>query len=207
MPQEDENLFQSMSRLIDSGIDPVERSADIWERYGETVAALILDSSGFSRVTESHGIIHFLSRLMLLRNICQPLFNHHNCKRLHFEADNAFAIFDSVEDAIASARELHQKVYEARLMLTETERFRVSMGIGYGKMLFSETLEGYFSEEMNFASKLGEDIARGDETRLTESAYNRARPDSVAGFEAQTINVSGVSLNHYLLKFEPADQK
>jgi adenylate cyclase len=72
MPKIEENLFQSMSRFIESGIDPVSKHAEIWERYGETVAVLILDSSGFSRVTESHGIIHFLSRLMLLRDICPP---------------------------------------------------------------------------------------------------------------------------------------
>ena len=55
--KEKENLFQSMSRFIESGIDPVSRHEEIWERYGETVAVLVLDSSGFSRVTESHGII------------------------------------------------------------------------------------------------------------------------------------------------------
>ena len=44
-------------------------------------------------------------------------------------------------------------------MLSDSERMRVSIGIGYGDLLYSETLEGYFGEEMNYASKLGEDLA------------------------------------------------
>ena len=176
---------------------------EIWHRYGETVAALILDSSGFSRVTESHGIIHFLSRLMLLRNICKPIFEAHNCKRLHFEADNAFAIFDSVEDAIESALQVHSALYEAKLMLTEEERFRVGIGIGYGKMLYSETLEGYFSEEMNFASKLGEDLADGDETLISDSAYQQADKQLTGEFSPRETQISGISLKHYRHTFSP----
>jgi class 3 adenylate cyclase len=203
MPRDKENLFQSMSRFIESGIDPMMKHEEIWHRYGETVAALILDSSGFSRVTESHGIIHFLSRLMLLRNICKPIFEAHNCKRLHFEADNAFAIFDSVEDAIESALQVHSALYEAKLMLTEEERFRVGIGIGYGKMLYSETLEGYFSEEMNFASKLGEDLADGDETLISDSAYQQADKQLTGEFSPRETQISGISLKHYRHTFSP----
>lgn len=203
MPLENENLFQSMSRLIESGVDPVTRQAEIWERYGQTVAVMVLDSSGFSRVTESHGIIHFLSRLMLLRNIVKPLCETHACKRLHFDADNAFAIFESVDDAIICAQELHQRVYESRLMLSEDERYRVSIGIGYGEMLYSETLEGYFSAEMNAASKLGEDLAAGDETRLTASAYVHASIELVGAFSPAQEELSGVRLHHYCCEFVP----
>ena len=195
-----------MSRFIESGIDPVTRHSEIWERYGETVAALVLDSSGFSRVTESHGIIHFLSRLMLLRDIAKPIFDNHRCKRLHFEADNAYAIFDDVDDAIASARELHEQVDENRLMLTEGERFRVSIGIGYGKMLYSETLEGYFSEEMNFASKLGEDVAQGDETLITANAHRHANPELVKHFTPRQCQISGVHLRHFRRAYVPCSK-
>ena len=69
-----ENLFQTMAALIEAGDDPVNHEEAIWSRYGETVAALILDSTGFSRVTESHGIVHFLARLMQLREIAKPIF-------------------------------------------------------------------------------------------------------------------------------------
>jgi class 3 adenylate cyclase len=206
MPRDEENLFDCMSRFIAAGIDPVSRHDEIWRRYGKTAAVLVVDSSGFSRVTKSHGIIHFLSRLMLLRKIAESIFDAHRCTGLHFDADNAFAYFDNVDDAVASALELHRSIYESRLMLTENERFRVSIGIGYGKMLYSETLEGYFSEEMNYASKLGEDLGVGDETRLTLNAYVNAQPQLIKAFRPEQAVWSGVTLSHYRHVFLPGEK-
>ena len=203
MPNEDENLFQRMSRLLQSGIEPVSKHRGLWQRYGETVAVLVLDSSGFSRVTESHGIIHFLSRLMLLRDMTEPLLNTHGARQLRFEADNAFAVFDNLNAAITAALALHEKIYASGLMLTQEERFSVSIGIGYGEMLFSETLEGYFSEEMNFASKLGEDLGEGDETLITNNAWQHAERELVDAYTPAETMISGVSLKHYCHKFVP----
>ena len=197
------NLFQNMAALLDKGIDPTTCEDMLWDRYGETVATLILDTSGFSRTTESHGIVHFLSRLMQLRALCKPIFEQHNSKRFHFEADNGFAIFTSIDDAIKSAKAVHQAIYEAGLMLTDDERFRVCIGLGYGKMLFSETLEGYFSEEMNFASKLGEDIANGDEILITHNAYQHADKELLSGFTESETCISGLDLRYYRHQFRP----
>ncbi len=68
-----ENLFKTMAALVEAGENTVDHENENWSRYGETVAILILDSSGFTRVTESHGIVHFLSQLMQLRD-CKAHF-------------------------------------------------------------------------------------------------------------------------------------
>jgi len=203
MLKENMNLFQNMAALLEKGIDPTSCEEQLWSRYGETVATLILDTTGFSRTTESHGIVHFLSRLMQLRALCKPIFERHNSKRFHFEADNGFAIFDHIDDALESAKAVHEAIYAAGLMLTDDERFRVSIGLGYGKMLFSETLEGYFSEEMNFASKLGEDIADGDEILITKNAYAHANQKLLAGFTESQSCISGLDLCYYRHQFSP----
>ena len=204
MLEQNMNLFQNMAALIEKGIDPTSCEELLWDRYGETVATLILDTTGFSRVTESHGIVHFLSRLMQLRALCQPIFEQYNSKRFHFEADNGFAIFSNIDDAIKSAIAVHEAVYAAGLMLTDEERFRVCIGLGYGKMLYSETLEGHFSEEMNFASKLGEDIADGDEILITKNAYNNADKDLLGDFTKSETRISGLDLCYYRHLFNPA---
>jgi len=203
MIQENDNLFQTMAKLIAAGIDPVSREEEIWQRYGETVAVLILDSSGFSRVSESHGIVHFLARLMRIRETATSIFESHHSKNIHFEADNVFAVFPSVNDAIASALEIQEQIYAAEIMLTDTERYQVGIGIGYGQMLYSETLEGYFAEEMNAASKLGEDTANGGETLLTEAAYKSAESSLVSRFTRRTVEVGGMNLNYYEHQFNP----
>lgn len=198
-----DNLFQCMSRMIAEGCDPCENEQQIWDRYGETVAILIIDSSGFSRTSQSHGILHFLSRLMQLRQICESVLQQHRCKRLHFEADNATAAFNDPADAVRAALALQRAVYHSGLMLNERERFRISAGIGYGRLLYSETLEGYFGDEMNIASKLGEDIASGDEVLISEAAYRAASEVIPEAIQTCDIEVSGIQLKYYRHHFQP----
>ena len=117
-----DNLFQCMSRMIAEGCEPTENEQLLWDRYGETVAILIIDSSGFSRTSQRHGIVHFLARLMQLRQTCEAVMQQHHCKRLHFEADNAFATFNSAADAVRAAFTLQRAVYHSGLMLNEIGR-------------------------------------------------------------------------------------
>lgn len=203
MIRQGENLFDCMSRMIATDTDPVSQHELIWERYGETVAVLVMDSSGFSRTCQDHGIIHFLSRLMQLRQLCEQVFQDNGLKELHFEADNAFAVFDDASDAVAAALDIQKAVYRAKLMLSSEERFRVSLGVGYGRLLHSETLEGYFGEEMNAASRLGEDIASGDEVLITRAAHEACHPEVVRGFKPLSIDVAGVKLDYFRHQFRP----
>jgi len=100
MSEEPENLFQRLDALLANGKQPAELEGEIWATYGRTVAVLVLDSAGFSRVSESHGIVHYLSRLVAMRNIVLPIFEQHRHCHMKFEADNAFAAFDTVDDAL-----------------------------------------------------------------------------------------------------------
>ena len=196
------NLFEHLGKLIATGVDPTEREAEIYDRYGQTVAVMILDSSGFSRVSEQHGILHFLTRLVMMRQIVEPILESYNNRDFKFEADNVYAVFDHPDDAIRASIDAHEAVHQNKLMLTEKEPFRVCVGIGYGKMLYSETLEGYFSEEMNLASKLGEDTAEGGETLLTAAAYKNADSELVKSFEKLSLNISGIEATYFRHHFE-----
>lgn len=198
MNQKQENLFQALSQMIKGGADPVSHEDDLWRRFGETVAVLVMDTSGFSRTCASHGLVHFLTRLMQLRSISAPLFDAHGCRRLRFEADNAFAAFATVDEALCAAEGVHAAIRDAGLMLTRDEPMTVSIGIGYGELLYSETLEGYFGDEMNFASKLGEDLGSGRETRITQSAFRMASTGLREGFRTDKARISGIEIAHYV---------
>jgi len=193
----DRNLFETLGMLLDQNIDPNTRADEIWARYGQHRAVMMLDSSGFSRVSERLGIIHFLSRLVLMRNMVQPVLQENGYLDFHFEADNIFATFSCSDDAIRAAQAAHDTVYGNNLMLTESEPFRICIGIGYGRLLYSETLEGYFGDEMNLASKLGEDIAEGGETLLTLGAYKSASPVLVQEFTERQVTISGMQINYH----------
>jgi adenylate cyclase len=192
-----ENLFQFLERLIATSEDPTQHENEIWRRYGQNVAVLVLDSSGFSRISKSHGIIYFLAKLMQVRECVKPVFDTHNCIHMHFESDSVFAVFKHVDSAICCASDVHQLIRDSNIMLTEDERFSVCIGIGYGHMLYSETMEGYFSEEMNLASKLGEDTAAPNETLLSVGSYSSASESLRIGFAPKTIQISGLDISYF----------
>lgn len=197
------NLFDHLQDLISRNIHPTEREAEIWARYGSKVAAMVIDSSGFSRVTEQHGIVHFLSQLMLMRNTIRDICDGYHCHAFRFEADNVYAIFDHPDDAVHAAQRIHEVIHEKEIMLTPDEPFRVCIGVGYGDMLYSETLEGYFGEEMNLASKLGEDTAAPGETLVTQAVFEHADSRLLKGFTARTLRIAGIEATCHGFRFQP----
>ena len=196
------NLFDHLHHLIAQNIHPTEKEEEIWDRYGKTVAVMVIDSSGFSRATEKHGILHFLSQLMMMRNMIQQVCEANGSHAFRFEADNVYAAFDHPNDAICTALRIHEVIHEENLMLTPSERFSVCIGVGFGEMLYSETLEGYFGEEMNTASKLGEDTACGGETLITEAAFQHADDDLVESFTPRHLELAGIEARYHLHLFK-----
>ena len=100
MTQESDNLFQYLESLIDRDVDPLKHEESIWQRYGKTVSLMVLDSSGFSRVSEKHGIVHFLSRLMLMRRVVKPIIEQNRSIEFHFHADKDSQIKSSIPSLI-----------------------------------------------------------------------------------------------------------
>lgn len=199
----DKNLFETLAGIVSNGEDPRDHSDEIWDRYGREVAVLVLDSSGFSRISEQFGIIYFLSKLVVMRQLVVPVMAEHNRLTLHSEADNILATYSRPDDAVKAAMGAHEAIHRGGLMLTDDEPFTVCIGIGYGRLLYSETLEGYFGEEMNLASKLGEDTAEGREVLLTPAAYERTSPELVQGFESDELTISGIRTKYYRAAYRP----
>lgn len=197
------NLFDHLHDLIEEKIHPTEQEDQIWDRYGKRVAVMVIDSSGFSRVTEQHGIVHFLSQLMMMRKLIKGVCRQYHHHAFRFEADNVYAVFDHPDDAVHAALRIHEVIHEKGLMLTPDEPFRVCIGIGYGDCLYSETMEGYFGEEMNLASKLGEDTAIGGETLITEAVYESTDENLVEGFTPRHLQIAGIEAPCHSYVFRP----
>lgn len=77
-------------------------------------------------------------------------------------------------------------------------KFGVCMGIGFGDVLRSRS-EGVFGNEMNLASKPGEDLAGKGEVLLTESAYQEISEEYRTDVIARKANISGVELSYYII--------
>jgi adenylate cyclase len=78
------------------------------------------------------------------------------------------------------------------------EYFRVCAGIGYGELLMAGR-EGLYGDEMNRASRLGEDTANPREILLTEEAFANLDNSLVEGFSKNSLDKSGTVLIYYCL--------
>ena len=193
------------SKLFDKlmNIELTESSKNaIWEEFGIERATIVIDSSGFSRVTKEKGILHFMQLITRMRNLFRNVMNEYGATRLRFEADNTYAEFKNMDDAFKAVLACNQALVPEKLMLLQDEPFTVCTGIGFGRLLDAED-EGVYGDEMNLASKLGEDTADSREILLTQNAYENLSAGLRQGFEIKDIVVSGVAIHYHQFTFAP----
>jgi class 3 adenylate cyclase len=106
-------------------------------------------------------------------------------------------VFDTADHAVAAARLIQRDVRVANEALPEDEEVGVSIGIGYGELLLVGPDDAW-GEEMNLASKLGEDLADCDQILLTEAA-GRALHNEDLVLSEREYAVSGITLPAFLV--------
>lgn len=168
----------------------------IWDEFGTTRACLVLDSTGFTRTTRDKGIVHFLTVVAQMRNIAQAIIVQFHGLNYRFEADNIYVEFNQVDDAVKTALAIHAAIDGANLRLNASEKFQGCIGIGFGQVLMAGH-EGVFGDEMNLASKLGEDIAEGGETLLSENAWANLQDKSLVNVEKRYTLVSKADIHYW----------
>jgi len=196
---EDSPIFSTIDAARAEGLagDAVEQR--VWERHGVTCAMLALDSSGMTRVSQSHGIVHFLTRYRQMRDLAGAILQRRACLAWRCFADNVFAELPDADAALGAALEIHRALRESGLMVTEEEPFRVCIGIGHGRVL-ANGRGGVMGEEMNLVAKLAEDIAQGGETLLTPSGYRSLKAHAGVPVEKIPLTISKVDATHYRVR-------
>ena len=84
----------------------------IWKEYGHSLSVFVLDMSGFSLLTRRYGVVHYLSMVYRMRIMSEPIINQHRGRVVKFEADNCFAVFPDVLQAVNAGVALN-KAFEA----------------------------------------------------------------------------------------------
>jgi adenylate cyclase len=192
-----DSLFDKVGELLDDGCPPEKLDDILHEQFGETVAPLVLDSTGFTRITKEYGIGFFLSLIQHLRVMCEKVFIKTGAVHYRAGADNMFAEFKSVDDAVKAAFVIHKHFNENRIALMDKDdNFGACIGIGWGTLLRSDR-EGVYGREMNYAAKLGEDTADKGETLLTQEAFNSLNNKDNYTVIAKEISLSGVTLPYF----------
>ena len=193
------DLFESIREYLAKHTDFQTMRKELWQNFGGRCATLVLDCCKFTRATQESGIVHFLVCLLKLNEMIKPIFEKHGCLSYRTEEDNIYAEFKTPDQALAASIEANQAVSSAKLMLNDHEPFQICIGIGYGDVLCTQN-EGVFGDEMNLASKLGEDIAGGEEILLTEAAFASIEDKYKCDFKRKSITISSVQISYYSLK-------
>jgi class 3 adenylate cyclase len=199
---DDRPTATELARLLDARNEHPESlaaiDAEIWRRFGQTRAVLVLDMCGFSRLTMRYGITHFLAMIRRLATIVRPLIDSAGGVVVKTDADNVFATFDDVPAALSAARAIQSGLDAANVFLPEDWDLHASIGIGYGPLLLVGQEEtDLFGSEMNIASKLGEDLAGRGEIWISTAA--RERIGDTPGLEEVEVDLSGLSLRAFKL--------
>jgi adenylate cyclase len=201
-PVSHRNSRENLDRLLDEIIEHPERCAEITtsieEMFGQVKAVMILDMSGFSQTTQRLGITFFLLMIHEMRRIATPCVVAHNGLVLKAYADNLFCLFDTVSDAVRASQELTRHLSVANQILPQGRHLYVSIGIGYGVIL-NIADEDLYGNEVNLASKLGEDIGNMGDILLTSAAYDHLQEPEVV-CKKESVSISGLELTYFAVQ-------
>ncbi len=120
------------------------------------------------------------------------IIKHNNGQVVKFEADNCFARFPDVLDAVRMAITYNHTLEAMNLTTSEGFNIHASVGIDYGKFLLIKQTD-FWGVPVNIASKLGEDLAETGEILVTEEAFNRI--PAGAQIEGVPVDYSASGIN------------
>lgn len=147
----------------------------IFARFGRTQAVMFTDLVGFSRVVQAFGIVHFLQLIQESETLFMPLIHQHGGTCIKHEGDSLLVLFDTPQQALATARAMVAATIAVNPGRAPEDRIEVCIGLGYGTVLRIGHDE-VWGAEVNAASKLGEDMAKGGEVLVTDTV-SQALPE------------------------------
>jgi adenylate cyclase len=146
-------------------------------------AILTLDLTGFTVQTMKGRPLNALLRILDAQKVCIPVLREHSAVLVRAFADDLVGLFEEPGQALDAAFEIHRRVAQFNHSGHASENPALAcIGIGYG-LVYTIGPNLAMGDEMNRASKLGEDTARGNETLVTANVFFALRNRSDVLFE------------------------
>lgn len=175
---------------------------EIWQTFGTTGAVFISDMARFSQTCLEHGIVYYLAMVSRMQIVVTPIIQNHGGVVIKFEADNCFARFAEVEQAIDAAIEIQRAIAETNRKTPSKRDIELSCGIDYGDFLLIDEDQDCFGNPVNRASKLGEDIAGAGEILVSRDAMNQVKQAERFALEHKQYSISGMTLDVCQILYE-----
>lgn len=168
-------------------------AAEIEAAFSVEATVFVLDLSGFSRLTAKRGIVFYLAMVRRMQRLCRQTIDDHDGTIVKFEADNMFAIFDSVDHALQFAWELKAGFAGMNMITEDDADIFISVGIASGQILLIDDKD-MWGGPMNLASKLGEDLAEKGEILVHVDSFAMVADPTQYHTEPRSYDISGISI-------------
>jgi len=155
------------------------------QKYSRKRAVLSLDMTGFTNCAMHVGEIQSLLRVLDAQRVCIPILREFDAELIRCFADDMVAVFEDPNSALQAAFEIHRRteLFNHSNQASENPT-QCCIGFGFGE-LFAIGPNLAQGDEMNRASKLGEEIARANQTLLTKRAFIALKHLNDVQFEQQ----------------------
>jgi adenylate cyclase len=173
---DEERLKALLDTRLEADADRKSIDQRIWDLFGEHWAIMITDLSGYSRQVEAYGITHFMQSIYESHKLFCPIVEDHDGWLLQDYADNLLILFRKPQKALSCAIALQHASEAYNADRAELDHIVVCIGIGVGEVLRIGPYK-IFGQQVNAASKLGEDTATGGEILVT-GAFRDAIADA-----------------------------
>lgn len=178
--------------------DPAAVDQRIWDLFGETWAVMFTDLSGFSRQVQTFGILHFLQIIHEHKKVLAPVISGHDGILIKTEADSLLVIFRRPASAVKCAVKMQRVLEELNKNRAPDVQVLLCVGIGHGPILRIGDKDVY-GQQVNAASKLGEDTAKAREVLVTKAAMESAGEIPGLKYERLDVAVAGSDENYRLV--------
>ena len=186
----EDRLEKLIQERLRPGSDKKAVDQRIWDLFGEQWCVMFTDLSGFSRNVAEFGIIHFLQTIYEAERILIPIIEAHDGILLKVEGDSFLVIFRNVQKGLQSAIAMQRALARYDADKSDAEKVLLCVGLGCGQVLRIGDVD-VFGEEVNSASKLGEDVAKAWEILVTEAVREQAARIKGVTFEPLEELIAG----------------
>ena len=174
-----EEVYRDLMAVQQGEITP----EDLDRKYLYRRAILTLDFTGFTVQAMNGRQVHALLRILDAQRVCVPALHEHGASLVRAFADDLVGLFEDPAHALDAAFEIHRRIAAFNHSTHASERpAQACIGIGFGDV-YAIGPNLAMGDEMNRASRLGEDTARGNETLVTGNVYFALRHRSDVLFE------------------------
>lgn len=189
------DLIQERSQAGKKEVEAIDRY--IWELFGEKWTVVFTDLAGFSRKTRNFGITHFIQTIFESKRLLFPVIRKHRGFLVKSEADSLMVLFRTTKSALECMIEGQKVLQNFNDRRIEEDKVHLCVGIGVGEVLRIGEHD-VWGQEVNAASKLGEDTAKAGEILVTEAAYKELQGVEDLLFEELAEEVAGSDKNFRL---------